>query len=446
MKIVPDRIGQGRTRVVAENIIGMTLVRGASIIIAFLMVPITIDYVSPELYGVWLTLSSIMTWIGFMDIGFSQGLKNKLTEAISVGDYSKGKGLVSTTYCMMILIFVPVCIILQGLLPFVNWSNLLNIDPSYNEEVRKVMIVLIVFCCLRLILNVLVSIIAAFQKVALSSLFDLIGQFLAFIIIIVLTKTCPPSLLALSFSITAMPLLVLLFASIYLFNTKYKGIAPSFYSIKKAYIKDLFGLGYKFFIINIQVVILYQTTNVLISNISSPLQVTQYNIAYKLLSVVMMAFTIISAPLWPAYTDAYAKSDLAWMKKMKSKLDLLFYFVIVAVILIVLFSQLLYWIWIGDKVEIPYMMTSLVAIYVLAYCRMNINGTLIVGMGKLEVQTYLCIIGMILHIPLSFFLSSYWGVYGVLISLIFFNLLYAVIMNLQVSMLLNRTAKGIWNK
>ena len=52
-----------------------------SIVINFMLVPLTIGYVSAELYGVWLTLSSIMTWLGFLDVGFTQGLKNKLTEA-----------------------------------------------------------------------------------------------------------------------------------------------------------------------------------------------------------------------------------------------------------------------------------------------------------------------------------------------------------------------------
>ncbi len=74
-------------------------------IISFMLVPLTIGYVSSDLYGVWLTLSSILTWLTFLDIGFSQGLKNKLAEAIAQTDWGKGKSLVSTTYFLMILIF-----------------------------------------------------------------------------------------------------------------------------------------------------------------------------------------------------------------------------------------------------------------------------------------------------------------------------------------------------
>lgn len=59
---------------------------------------------------------------------------------------------------------------------------------------------------------------------------------------------------------------------------------------RREYVKDLFSLGGKFFFIQLQVVIMYQCTNILISNVSGPELVTEYNIAYKYLGVAMMFF------------------------------------------------------------------------------------------------------------------------------------------------------------
>ena len=69
-----------------------------------------------------------MVWLGFFDIGFTLGLKNKLAEAIALQDWNRGKALVSTTYFMMVLIFVPLCIILELLIPHVNWAIFLNVN------------------------------------------------------------------------------------------------------------------------------------------------------------------------------------------------------------------------------------------------------------------------------------------------------------------------------
>ena len=77
---------------------------------------------------------------------------------------------------------------------------------------------------------------------------------------------------------------------------------------------------------------------------------------------------------------------------------------------------------------------------------MNLNSTLVVGMSKLKLETYLVLIGMFVHIPLSLLLGNYIGAYGVLASLITINLLYAIIMNIQVKKLLDKSAVGIWNQ
>jgi len=438
--------GSGRSATVKKNIVYSMGIKGVSMFVSFALVPLTIGYVSSELYGVWLTLSSILTWLCFLDIGFSQGLKNKLTEAIAHDDWEKGKSLVSTTYFMMVLIFVPVCLILEAIIPFIDWCHLLNVDVQYADEIAKAMHILIAMACLQMVVNVLISVVAAFQKVALSNTFIPIGNLISLVIIYVLTKTCPPSLIALAFSLAAMPILVTIIASFVLFSGQFKRVAPSISTVNKAYVKDLFGLGYKFFIINIQVVVLYQSTNILISNISSPNEVTCYNIAYQLLGCTMMVYNMITAPLWPAYTDAYAREDYDWMKNMRSKMKRVLLMSICFCGLITAVSPIIYDLWIGDRVDIPFIMTVMVAIYVSIYCWSSLNGTLIVGMGKLKINSTICFVGMFLHIPLSYFLGSYIGVYGVVSSMILINIFYAVMQEVQVKMLLEKRATGIWNK
>lgn len=436
--------GNQRSVTVKKNIIYSILIRIVSIAVSFLIVPITIGYVSAELYGVWLTLSSIMTWLSFMDIGFTQGLKNRLTEAIAVEDWTRGRELVSTTYFMMLIIFIPVCCILILLVPLVDWCSLLNVNSIYSDEVSKVMVVVIGFACLHMIVNVIVSVVAAFQKVALSNSFPVIGNLLSLMVIIVLTKTCPPSLVYLSLTFCSLPVLVTVVASIFLYHKAFNKVSPSISCIRFGFIKDLWGLGYKFFIINIQALVLYQSTNVLISYVSSPLDVTSYNLAYRYLNLSMMLFTIITAPLWPAYTDAYAKGDYEWMTNTRNKMQKVFIASIIAAVVMVLISPIFYKIWVGDKAEVPFMMTIIVALYVIAFCWMNLNGTLIVGMGKLKIQTYLCVFGMIVHIPFSLLLSKFFGPYGVLVSLTAITFIYAIVVRVQVKKILNKTATGLW--
>lgn len=438
--------GNERSVAVKKNIFYSIIIRFVGIAVSFLIVPLTIGYVSAELYGVWLTLSSIMSWITFMDIGFTQGLKNRLAEAIAVKDWEKGSELVSTTYFLMLVIFIPAGVTLMWMVPMVDWCGLLNVERMYSEDINKVMVVVIGFAALQMIVNVLVSVAAAFQRVALSNSFNVLGSVFSLIAIYILTKTCPPSLFLLSITLCSLPVIVTLVASFILFYNIFNDVAPSFYKINLGLVKDLFSLGYKFFIINIQALVLYQSTNVLISHVSSPLTVTSYNLAYRYLNLAMMIFTIITTPLWPAYTDAYAKGDYDWMNYVRTKMQRIFYASILLSIVMVAVSPLVYNIWVGDKAEVPFIMTLFVAIYVIVYCWLSLNGTLVVGMGKLKVQTLMCIVGMIIHIPISLYISNYIGAYGVLVSLTIITLVYAIVINKQVNRILSKSAFGFWNE
>ena len=436
--------GNQRSVTVKKNIIGSLFIKGCSIIISLMLVPMTLGYVSSELYGIWLTLSSIMLWLNFFDVGFTLGLKNKLAEAIALGDWDRGKSLVSTTYFMMVVIFVPLCLLLELLVPHIDWASFLNVDSIYNDEIIRTLYVLVGCFCLQMIVNVLTAVVSAYQKTALSSAFPVIGNFLSLVAIFLLTKLCPPSLVVLAIAISVMPIVVLFIASLFLFSRKFKAVCPSIKSIDRVYIKDLFGLGAKFFLIQIQVVILYQCTNILISNVSGPDEVTSYNIAYKYLGVAMMVYTIIISPLWPAFTDAYTKKDFVWMKNIYKKMILIYLLSTIVLIIMLLVSPFAYKIWIGEKVQISYLMTIIVGIYMILHTWDALQVQLINGTGKLKLQTYVTLLGLILHIPLSLFLGKFIGAIGVVCSMIFINLIYSTCFTIQIHKILNRTAKGIW--
>ena len=438
--------GNQRSVAVKKNIIGSLAIKGCSIIISLLLVPMTLGYVSSELYGIWLTLSSIMIWLNFFDIGFTLGLKNKLTEAIAINDWKRGKALVSTTYFMMVAIFIPLLVVLELVIPCINWAKFLNVSLQYNEDIIKALYVLAGCFCLQMIVNVLTAVVAAFQKVALSSLFPVIGNFLSLIAIYILTKCCPPSLVSLAYAIAMMPIIVIAFASVILYNGKFKDVSPNIKSIDTSYVKDLFSLGFKFFIIQLQVVILYQSTNVLISNVSSPEDVTNYNIAYKYLGIAMMLYTIILSPIWPAFTDAYAKKDFAWMKNIYRKMAKIYFFSAIALVIMIAVSPLVYHVWVGDKVSVPFLMTVAVGLYMMIHSWDSLQVNMINGIGTVQLQTYIVILGSIIHIPLSLFLGKYIGALGVVCSMIVVNAIYSTCFTMQIHKILNRSASGIWLK
>lgn len=438
--------GDKRTSVVKKNVLGSLLIKGVSVLISLAFVPLTLGYVSSAIYGIWLTISSMVIWLNFFDVGFTLGLKNKLAEAIAVEDWERGRKLVSTTYAMMVFIFVPLFFILVIIIPLLDWASILNVGAEHNEDIKRAMGVLVGCFCLQMIVNILTVVVSAFQMVALSSLFPVIGHAISLVVIYILTKTCPPSLTVLSLSISLVPVLIVIVASWIMYNKRFKQIAPSIKKIDRACVGDLFNLGYKFFIIQIQVVVFTQSANFLISNISGPNDVTTYSIASQYLGVTMMLYSIILTPLWPAFTEAFAKNDYGWMNRIYQKLVQLYWICLATVVVMVLASPIVYKLWIGDRAIIPYSMTIIVALYMLIQSWERLQVTIINGIGYVGLQSKVTLLGLFLHIPLSYGLGHFIGGYGVICSMIIINTVYAIVFTTQTRLVLANKATGIWIK
>ena len=102
--------GNARTIAMKRNVLYMLLIKGCSIFLGMFTVPLTLGYVNNETYGLWLTISSMISWMSYFDIGINNGLKNNLAAAFAKNDFELGKRLVSTTYAVLILIFIPIMV------------------------------------------------------------------------------------------------------------------------------------------------------------------------------------------------------------------------------------------------------------------------------------------------------------------------------------------------
>ena len=438
--------GSQRSVTVKKNIIYSFLIKGGSIFLSMLIVPLTLGYVSTELYGIWLTLSSVIAWFHFFDMGLTLEIKNRLTEALTVNDTEKAKRLVSTTYISLCSIFIPLAILLICITPKVDWATVLNVNYNYNTEIIKTVVVFIAFFFSQLILNTITSVISAFQKTALAGFLNMLGQLLALLIINLATLWVAPSLVILCFAFVGSPVIVLFLSSLLFYCGRFKMVSPNIRYFNFSEVKNLFGMGVKFFLIQIQIIILFQSTNILISHISGAEDVAEYNIAYKYLNCAIMFYNILLTPVWPAFTEAYITNDYSWMKRIRSKMYKIYVLTSLIIIGMALVSPLIYHIWLGDKISITILMTSAISVYMIVNAWSSCQVSMINGIGKIKLQMYVTLIGTIFHIPFSLFLSNFIGIYGIFLSMVIITFVYSVMFTIQLEKLLNKKAIGIWDQ
>ena len=219
--------GHERSVKAKKNILASFIIKGLGIAISLVLVPLTINYINPSRYGIWLTLTSIVGWFSFFDIGFGNGLRNKLAEAQAKGEYELAKIYVSTTYAILSIIIAVVLVLFLCINPFINWPGILNTTQDMAGELSILVIIVFVFFCLRFVFQLINTVLMANQEPAKASFFDFLGSLFSLLIIFILTKTTAGNLVLLGTVFSLTPVLVLIASSLWFYNHAYKKFAPS---------------------------------------------------------------------------------------------------------------------------------------------------------------------------------------------------------------------------
>lgn len=439
--------GDQRTIILKKNIIGSILLKGISIAISFIIVPLTINFVDPVQYGIWLTLSSILSWFYFFDIGLGLGLKNRFAEAKARGETELAKAYTSTAYVSLSIMASVLLIFALIVNYFINWSSILNLPDSYSKELTSVFAIMISCFSLNLVSSIITNVLLADQRTAFSSTISVIGQITILAVIWMLTTTVKHgNLIYLALILSGIPQLVLIVASILLYRKRYSLYKPSFRLAKFKLVKDILGMGGKFFIITTSMLFIFQIINIVISRELGPEAVTEYNIAYKYFNTAYMIVILVLNPFWAAFTDAYTKGNFNWMRGKVRQLEQMWFILVPILAIMLAISQPAYHLWIGDSVSVSATVNITVAIYICILSLANVYMYLLNGIGKVRIQLYIYLAFALIAFPSMSFLCHKFGIPGLLSIPIAVYTVQSLTLRIQTHKIINKKAYGLWNK
>jgi len=440
--------GHERSIKAKRNVFYSFGLQGVSIVIGLLYVPLLLDYLDTERYGIWLTLSSILGWFEFFDIGLGNGLRNKFTEALARENHTLARSYVSTTYALLTIIFSAVLLVFFIVNPFLSWTAILNTTIVTDQELTLLALIVFTFFILRFIFKIIGTILMADQRPAVSNAFAPIGSVITLLVLLFLIRLSNEgSLIVLGSLLSVVPVIILLIASIILFRGRYRKYSPALKYVDFKYTSDIMKLGSRFFVIRVASVILFTTSNIIITQILGPESVTVYNIAHKYFSIPIMVFSIVMTPVWSAVTDAYVKNDFEWLKNVLKKLNLLSILFVAGIIAMLFLSKFAYHLWVGDRVTVPFLLSAMMTLFAIINVTLSPFTQFINGCGKLKLSTIVVYFQVILFIPLAILLTrSSMGVAGVMLATCLVNGIGLFFEPVQALKLLNGKANGIWNK
>ena len=440
-------ISSHRSSLLQKNILASFVIKGWSAAIVLLLVPATLNCLGEYKNGIWLTISSLLLWIDNMDIGLGNGLRNKIAEYMAHGDYERTRSLITSTFAMLTCIIIPVLLILLLLIAISDPYMVFNADPSKVDQLDQVLMVTVTLVCTSFIFKLIGNFYMGMQLPAVSNLLIALGQTLALIGTYIVLYSGSHSMMLIALVNTAAPLLVYLLAYPYTFFYKYPHLRPSFKLINFKEARAVINMGVQFFIMQISSVILFMTSNLLISKLFTPSLVTPYQITYRYFSLMLVVFSVICMPFWNATTDAYERGDIQWKRNATRKLRLMIIGIMACMVVMVVLSPWVYSIWIGDKVTIDIRMSIVMATYIFILIYSMRYSYFINGIGKLRLQLIFTTAAAIVFIPLAYLTTQLThSIIWFMIVMCLVNLPGLIVNRIQFYKLINGIANGIWMK
>lgn len=435
-----------RTRNYLYQVKGTVVYKAAGMSASLLVVPLMIDYLGPEQFGVWSTLLTIMSWVLIFDIGVGNGLRNKVAEAIAQEQYTEARKYIASGYSFIGLIVILVWGIILFSSYLIQWQKAFNTQAITEISLRETVLITSFFLVGNFWFNLIAAILGALQKTSIIALGQAVANISILAFVYILGETSDGSISRLAY-VYGFSLIASNFILSYWFFKKNKYLRPFLY-LNKKYLKPLLSIGLKFLIIQLAVLVIFMSDKILITHLFGPQEVVQYDVVYKLFSIIIFTHSVISMPLWSAYTDAYYKRDFNWIRGVLKRQIVVISVVLIAVATLIPLAKPIITIWIGPDLLIDTSLLVSMGIFVLISCWVNIYAYFLNGVQKIHLSLVISIFAMLLNIPISIVLAKYTdlGVSSVVIGTIVALLPGVVMGPLQTLKIINKKDNGIWSR
>jgi O-antigen/teichoic acid export membrane protein len=397
--------------------------KAIALLTGLISVPLTFRYLGAERYGIWMVLVSIIAAMGFADLGIGNGLMNAVSEAYGKDNRPLAKEYVTSALALMLGIAAFLAIAGAVCYPFLPWLRLFNVNSeAVAAEGASAFLVLYASFVVSIPLGVIMRAQAGLQKGYSSQMVNAAGSILslgAMLVVIWLRG----SLVWLVFASVFAGIVATALNGWLLFQ-QHPWLAPSWHAYRSESANKILKLGLMFFVLQCMVAVGYSSDNIVIAQVLGAAAVAAYAVPQKLFSAVSILVSMGLNPLWPAYGEALARGDVAWVRKtFLSSLWLALAITVPLCVLLVLAGPWILRVAVGKSLHAPMSLLVTLAVWGVVNAVSGVIAMLLNGTGVLKALTITSVFASFSNLALSIFLTRRLGVMGVCLGSIVTQLL-----------------------
>lgn len=410
-------------RMLAGGIAGIAA-QGINLISRIALPPIFIKYWGIDTYGHWLVLTSIVSYLSLSDIGAQLYIVNRLTIHNSLNNSEEFKKELKSGIIFFTLFPIIAFILLMVIILIINSIGIFKL--LNNREDLIVILVLGLSYIISLPFGMLLGVYRSKGYIAKSIMFSNVLVVLQMLMTIIFLKM-NFEMIGIALCLVIPNFIIFYFAIKDIHKTYpsldiYKFERPDYIFLKKSLKPSL-----HFFNIQVSQAINIQGIILVIGFILGSAQVVTFSVVRTVVNSSRQILSLIINTAWQELTSLYTVgkfNELRWLFQFILQLTMLMTLSICA--LLILYGKPIFEYWLGTKFVYDVNLMNLFIIYIVEFILWTTSGNLLMSINCHKEYSKLLLITSILSIIASLLGAILFGLSGVIIGMIFIDLLLPI--------------------
>jgi O-antigen/teichoic acid export membrane protein len=391
------------------------LARGALVLSSLIYIPLTINYLGVERFGIFVALTSLTSMLVFADLGLGNGLLNVVSDSNGRQDPESASRAVASAFFMLIGVAVIMGIAVLITFPLLDWQGLFRLtDPAAKADVGATAAVVIATFLIALPLGVVERVRMAFQEGYVNSIAAMTGTIGAFIALLVAIQF-GASLPFLVMAISVPPVLAIAVNGFRLFRSDRPWLRPRLARADARVALSLARIGFLFLVLQLAVAVAFQSDVLVAATVLGPEAATTYAVTIRVFMLVPSLIGLYLVTLWPAYTEALARNDVTWVRRtLRRSIGIAAVSSAIASVTLLVGGGLIIGTLTGGTVEPPTALLIGAAIWAVVSAGFNAVGILLNAASIVRFQVVIASIMALASISASVLFAFAFGVSGII--------------------------------
>jgi Membrane protein involved in the export of O-antigen and teichoic acid len=382
------RTVEGRERSIVLSISTSTGNKVLGLITQLVTFPIAVHALGERTFSTYIMLSSVLAWLSISSIGIGPALTRAVLVETAAGNREREAQAFGTA--MWLALGAGAVLLLLGLLVFVTGlvqpEQVLGISKSgvkAGPDEISALAVSAILVVVTVVTSVTEGARGGYLEQYKSNIYLLAASAISIVALLIVAWAIP-TLTAMCLAVYGATALGRIGNTFALVAVERPYLWPRFGHFRAAMAKELTESSITFAIVTVCALVVIQGPTLLVgwslgAGAATPIGV-MINMEMLFGTIVFM----ITAPLWPAITDAHARQDIRWIERAQKRLLSLVLLYAGGVGLgIALFGNSVVSIWLGGKVHVSAALQIGMGLYFPLWMVTHSFHTLLVGLGRL---------------------------------------------------------------